>query len=141
MYQHSFTSIFPAVQINVWNIYGRLAIISKKEIFYFWPFGPSAWLCNVQYIDRTNRKSCISTLQQVCSNIINDRLRVFFYPEGTRNHGHGMLPFKKGAFTTAIQAQVPIIPMVIAPYYFMDSKQSILLFDKSKLGLKIFDID
>lgn len=124
-----------SVQINVWNIFGRLTIISKKEIFYFFPFGLGAWLCNVQYIDRRNVKSCYDTLQKLCSKIVNDRLRVFIYPEGTRNHEHGLLPFKRGAFSTAIQAQVPIVPMVVAPYYFMDPKQGVMLFDRSKSKL------
>lgn len=123
---------FISVQVNIWSLFGRLTTISKKEIFYFFPFGPGAWLCNVQYIDRRNIKSCYNTLQKLCSNIVNDRLRVFIYPEGTRNHEHGLLPFKRGAFTTAIQAQVPIVPIVIGPYYFMDPKQSKILFDKSK---------
>ena len=117
----------------MWSIFGPLSIISKKEIFYFLPFGFGAWLCNVQYIDRRNKISCYNTLQTLCRNIVQDKLRVFIYPEGTRNHDHGLLPFKRGAFSTAIQAQVPIVPIVIAPYYYMDTKNNVMLFDKSKL--------
>ena len=42
--------------------------------------------------------------------IFNDifcfQLNVWIYPEGTRNPAGGLLPFKKGAFHLAIQAQV-----------------------------------
>lgn len=41
-----------------------------------------------------------------------------------------LLPFKKGAFQMAVMAQVPIIPVVFSPYYFIDRKKHI--FDTGK---------
>ncbi len=38
------------------------------------------------------------------------------FPEGTRNLGKGLLPFKKGAFRMAIAAGVPIIPVCVSTY-------------------------
>ena len=43
---------------------------------------------------------------------------VYMLPEGTRSYAKEpvLLPFKKGAFHLAIQAGVPIVPVVVANY-------------------------
>lgn len=59
------------------------------------------------------------------------------FPEGTRSPNRGLLPFKRGAFKTAIMGQVPIIPVVIAPYYFIDHKKR--QFNKGHVICKALD--
>jgi 1-acyl-sn-glycerol-3-phosphate acyltransferase len=41
---------------------------------------------------------------------------IWVFPEGTRNLGKGLLPFKKGAFHMAIAAGVPIVPVCVSNY-------------------------
>ncbi|MGL5484347.1 MAG: 1-acyl-sn-glycerol-3-phosphate acyltransferase, partial [Aeromonas veronii] len=36
---------------------------------------------------------------------------------GTRSQGRGLLPFKAGAFHTAVQAEVPVVPIVCSSYF------------------------
>jgi lysophosphatidate acyltransferase len=51
------------------------------------------------------------------------------FPEGTRNHHPtelDLLPFKLGAFGAAIEAQVPIQPIVFSHYDFFDTKAKLL---------------
>jgi 1-acyl-sn-glycerol-3-phosphate acyltransferase len=38
---------------------------------------------------------------------------VAVYPEGTRGNAYPLRPFKKGPFVLAIQAQAPIVPVVV----------------------------
>ena len=41
---------------------------------------------------------------------------IWVFPEGTRNLGKGLLPFKKGAFHMAIAAGVPIVQVCVSNY-------------------------
>jgi len=43
-------------------------------------------------------------------------MSLWVFVEGTRSHGKGLGPFKKGAFQMAINAQVPILPVCANNY-------------------------
>ncbi|NXG21234.1 PLCA acyltransferase, partial [Grallaria varia] len=94
----------------------RCVPIAKKEILFMGTFGLACWLAGVIFIDRRNREGSINTLTEVAQSLHKDNLRVLIFPEGTRNHGGSMLPFKRGAFQLAVKAQVPIIPVVFSSY-------------------------
>jgi len=40
-------------------------------------------------------------------------MAVFFFPEGTYSEGQGLLPFRSGAFSLAIEEQVPVVPILL----------------------------
>ena len=66
--------------------------------------------------------------------------KVVVFPEGTRHQNpkeKEMLPFKKGAFASAIEAQVPILPVVIQQYRFMDVRKKI--FGSAKVKVKVLE--
>ncbi|NXC54283.1 PLCA acyltransferase, partial [Aleadryas rufinucha] len=94
----------------------RCVPIAKKEVLYMGTFGLACWLSGVIFIDRKNREESIGTLTEVAHCLHKDNLRVLIFPEGTRNHGGSMLPFKRGAFQLAVKAQVPVIPVVLSSY-------------------------
>ena len=70
----------------------------------------------------------------------SQRQSVFIFPEGTRSYyDHpDMLHFKKGAFHLAIQAQVPIVPIVVANYSnVLDMKKKI--FRSGTIGIRVLE--
>jgi 1-acyl-sn-glycerol-3-phosphate acyltransferase len=48
-----------------------------------------------------------------CREALANRVSVMIFPEGTRSTGREMLPFKDGAFRLAVDAGVPILPLVV----------------------------
>lgn len=94
----------------------RTTALAKKEVKYMGPFGLAAWLSGLIFVDRSNHKSAISTMKYVASVIKERKVKIWIFPEGTRNMNGKLLPFKKGAFHLAIEAQVPIVSVVISSY-------------------------
>lgn len=118
---------------SFWHVMGDVTAIAKQEIFWN-PFGLAAWVAGVVFINRSNPKASHKTLNNTAS-VLKKNTKIFMFPEGTRNldviKTKKFLPFKKGAFRIAIEAQAPIIPLLFSPYYFMDMEQKVLDLGKS----------
>lgn len=87
--------------------------IGKQEIKKMPIVGQMMKFADVVFIDRANSKDAIEAMKPVVKAITEDGLSVTLAPEGTRSYGNKLGPFKKGAFHIAMQAGVPIIPIVI----------------------------
>ncbi|MGY0503047.1 1-acylglycerol-3-phosphate O-acyltransferase [Nocardia sp. FBN12] len=91
---------------------GAVTGIGKKELANHPLFGPLMRFVGVTFIDRTDTERAKAALAPVVSTL-RDGLSIAVAPEGTRSFTPGVGPFKKGAFHIAIQAGVPVIPVVI----------------------------
>ncbi|KFV04912.1 1-acyl-sn-glycerol-3-phosphate acyltransferase alpha, partial [Pterocles gutturalis] len=101
----------------------RCVPIAKKEVLYMGIVGFACWLSGFIFINRHKTEDAINVISQTARTMRRENLRVLIFPEGTRNQDKSMLPFKRGAFHLAVQAQVPIVPVVISPYWdFFSSK-------------------
>lgn len=94
----------------------RTVSIGKKSLRWVPLFGQLYWLAGNVLIDRKNRNTAIDTLSQTKQALHDRRTNIWIFPEGTRNRGNNMLPFKKGAFVMAIEAGVPIVPVCCSAY-------------------------
>ncbi len=86
--------------------------VGKKSLKWIPFFGQLYWLSGNIFIDRANKSRATSTINQLSNRMKKNRLSIWMFPEGTRSKGRGLLPFKMGAFHIALQAGVPIIPVV-----------------------------
>jgi putative phosphoserine phosphatase/1-acylglycerol-3-phosphate O-acyltransferase len=91
-----------------------IAGIGKKEIKKENPLvGVVMEMGGVVLIDRANSKSAIDAISPLVDVMRNEGKSVVLAPEGTRTVSPTLAPFKKGAFHLAIQAGVPVVPVVI----------------------------
>jgi putative phosphoserine phosphatase / 1-acylglycerol-3-phosphate O-acyltransferase len=75
-------------------------------------FAPLGYLIDIAYVDRSDGRRAREAMAPVV-----DKLRggtsIAIAPEGTRSPTPAVGPFKKGAFHIAMQAGVPVVPVVI----------------------------
>jgi len=91
-------------------------IIGKKELIWVPIFGFLFKAAGNVLIDRKNRTKALAGLSEVINAIEKRKVSVWVFAEGTRNKsGRGLLPFKKGAFYMAVEAQIPVVAVVGAP--------------------------
>jgi putative phosphoserine phosphatase/1-acylglycerol-3-phosphate O-acyltransferase len=75
-------------------------------------FAPIGYVTDIVYVDRSNSKQARAALEPAVEKL-KDGTSIAMAPEGTRSPTPTLGRFKKGAFHLAMQAEVPIIPIVI----------------------------
>ncbi|TBU61536.1 hypothetical protein BD310DRAFT_956989 [Dichomitus squalens] len=97
----------------------RASIMAKKELQWSPLLGQFMTLAGAVFVDRGNNARAVRSLTAAGEIMTERNSSLWLFPEGTRSMRpyHDMLPFKKGAFHTAIQAQVPIVPVICENYW------------------------
>ncbi|HTO96366.1 MAG TPA: lysophospholipid acyltransferase family protein [Myxococcales bacterium] len=86
---------------------------AKRELFKVPFIGWHLRLAGYVEVDRDHRERAISSLARAARQIRERGTVVTLYPEGTRSVDGTILPFKKGPFMLALEAQVPIVPVAV----------------------------
>lgn len=108
---------------DIWPVMNKCTVVAKRELFFAWPFGLAAWLCGLIFINRMQSDLARENLNKASTNLKNKKIKLWIFPEGTRRNTGQLHPFKKGAFHVAIDAQIPILPVVFSSYQtFLDDK-------------------
>lgn len=122
MNHQSSVDVMPMLEI--WAHLKTGAAVSKKSLLYVPMFGIASWLIGTVFVDRAS-KNAKNSINEAGADAAKNKLKLFFYPEGTRNTAKSLtlLPFKKGAFHVALDANLPIIPVIVKEYDHVDSKK------------------
>jgi 1-acyl-sn-glycerol-3-phosphate acyltransferase len=98
----TFGSVFPRMTVSA----------GKREIGKIPIFGWFYRLSGNLVTDRSDARQARDSLEKAAESMRAEKIAVWFMPEGHRNTGADLLPFKSGAFRLAIAAGAPIVPIV-----------------------------
>jgi 1-acyl-sn-glycerol-3-phosphate acyltransferase len=94
-------------------LHRRLHVLYKAELHKFPIMGTVFDIGGFVPIERNDRESAMRSIAKGAESLRAGNSFLIF-PEGTRSRSGDLLPFKKGGFIMAIDAQVPIVPVAIS---------------------------
>lgn len=110
-HQHNFDMIMASAAFTK-----KIVSLGKRQIAYIPFFGTVFWLAGNILISRGKRDSSLKSMAKVEKYLTEKKLGVIIFPEGHRNMSTELLDFKKGAFYTAINCQIPLVIFGVSHY-------------------------
>jgi putative phosphoserine phosphatase/1-acylglycerol-3-phosphate O-acyltransferase len=89
----------------------EFTFVAKKEISQMPVFGQLFSLADVLFVDRSDTRKAVEVLDHGVERL-RGGISVIISPEGTRSVTPAVGRFKKGAFRMAMEAGVPVVPLV-----------------------------
>jgi 1-acyl-sn-glycerol-3-phosphate acyltransferase len=103
----------PVVFFALRSLFPDLSILYKAELrrlpILVWVFDAAGFVP----LERANSGQSLPAVDRASKTLAGGRSFVIF-PEGTRSRTSELLPFKKGGFVMAIQAQAPVVPVAVS---------------------------
>lgn len=87
--------------------------VAKKEVRTVPVMGQIFDMAGMVFIDRGDSAKARQQLEPAVRKLREEGVSLVLAPEGTRSPTPRLGPFKKGAFHIAMQAEVPIVPIVL----------------------------
>lgn len=120
---HTSSADAPAV---VGAIPRRIALILKESLFKFPIVGQAFSSAHFVPVNRNVHDSAVASVEKA-TEILRAGQSFLIYPEGTRSPDGRLQRFKKGAVVMAINAGVPIVPMICSGAHRIMEKRSLVI--------------
>jgi 1-acyl-sn-glycerol-3-phosphate acyltransferase len=103
---------------------GKVNIVFKKELTYVPIWGWALRYGHFIMIDRLNPRKAMASIERAAQSIRKGN-SVILFPEGTRTLDGKLQSFKRGAFSLAAKAGVPVVPLTINGTYTIMPKGTV----------------
>lgn len=87
--------------------------LAKRELFRVPFIGWHLWACGHIPVDRGGHSGGMRRLTETVTRQLQSGASVLVFPEGTRSPDGHLQRFRKGAFVMAVEAGVPVVPIVM----------------------------
>jgi len=112
--------------------------IAKRQLFAIPVFGWAMRKAGYISIDRENAREALKAIEKAAQRI-REGTNIIIFPEGTRSADGRLLPFKKGGFTLALRAMVPVVPIGIFGSSALHPKGSFIPLGKGVIYIEVGD--
>ena len=109
IYIANHTSYLDAMMLAVY-LPNHPVFLAKIEMLLIPVLGPACWVGGCIFINRRNRPKAIESMKAAARRV-HAGATIAAFPEGTRTRDGALLPFKKGVFNLAQDADVPVVPL------------------------------
>jgi 1-acyl-sn-glycerol-3-phosphate acyltransferase len=110
---HSSNMEPPVVFFALRPLFPSLSVLYKAELrklpILVWVFDAAGFVP----LERANRGQSLPAVD-AAAKALSAGQSFLIFPEGTRSRTGELLPFKKGGFIMALQAQVPVVPVTVS---------------------------
>lgn len=112
--------------------------VSKAEIFKVPFIGWNMRMNDYVRLER-GRAASAKKMMAACLTHLKRGASIMIFPEGTRTRDGELRPFKHGAFTMAVDAQVPVVPILVEGTFTVLPPSGWILRGKAAPRVRVLD--
>lgn len=126
--------------LDIYSLLAKMPLsfrwVAKRELFSIPFLGWAMKKAGYISLDRENPREAIKAINKAAEKI-KEGTTLIIFPEGTRSLDGKLLPFKKGVFSLALRAGVPIVPAGIKGSSLLQPKGSFIPVKKGVIYINI----
>lgn len=100
--------------------------VAKAELRDFPLLGVAMRHSACVFVDKRDPRTAVRSIQEAGQRI-REGNSVLIFPEGQRSYSTGLYPFQRGAFVLALEAGVPLVPVVVLDNHRCMDERRLLL--------------